>query len=314
MKQRINKPVLLFFVLLFLSNCSTDTKVTPKPEKDSIIAKPGQYHHPDRNVFMWEVRSANSKVYILGSIHVSKGDIYPLDPRIENAFTEATEFVSEVDMSKANLSFLAEKAMYKDGTTLKDHLPKEIYNRLVTNLEQLGITETVYGKLKPGFALLTFIGMKLQEAGFKTDQGIDIYFAKRTKDEKKNVHELESVEFQMNLFNEGLDKYMNEFIDYSLEDIKNLSQNIGDLFDAWSVGDTASIDSMLTKGLSQTKNIKKILIMFIDDRNIKMTEKIEGYLTTGKTFFIVAGAGHMTGENGIISLLSKKGIYKIKQL
>jgi uncharacterized protein len=313
MKKKYTIYLMLLVTSFFIYDCSTDTKEKPNVDKDTTV-KASKYHHPDKNVFMWEVKSANSKVYLLGSIHFAKSDIYPLDPRIENAFNESSEFVSEIDMAKANLSFIAEKAMYTDGSTLKSHLPADIYSRLTKVLEKHGVTESVYGRLKPGFALMTLMGLELNAAGFKPEQGIDMYFAGRTKDEKKNVHELESLEFQLNLFNEGLDKYMNDFIDYTLDDINNVKKQTDIMFESWAVGDTKAIDSILNDAATKNNNMKAIMKMLVDDRNIGMTDKIESYLKSGKTYFVVAGAGHMTGENGIISLLNKKGIYKIKQL
>ena len=41
--------------------------------------------------------------------------------------------------------------------------------------------------------------------------------------------------------------------------------------------------------------------------------KMEGYLRSGKTYFIVAGAAHMGGANGVLALLRQRG-YRIEQL
>jgi uncharacterized protein YbaP (TraB family) len=41
--------------------------------------------------------------------------------------------------------------------------------------------------------------------------------------------------------------------------------------------------------------------------------KIEGYLRSGKTYFVVAGAAHMGGDNGVLALLRQRG-YRIEQL
>ncbi len=41
--------------------------------------------------------------------------------------------------------------------------------------------------------------------------------------------------------------------------------------------------------------------------------KIEGYLRSEKTYFVVAGAAHMGGANGVLALLRHRG-YRIEQL
>jgi uncharacterized protein YbaP (TraB family) len=40
---------------------------------------------------------------------------------------------------------------------------------------------------------------------------------------------------------------------------------------------------------------------------------IEGYLRSGKTYFVVVGAGHMGGSGGLLALLRARG-YRIEQL
>jgi len=42
------------------------------------------------------------------------------------------------------------------------------------------------------------------------------------------------------------------------------------------------------------------------DRNVKMAEKIEGYLASEGTYFVIVGAGHLVGEDSVVSLLQKK--------
>jgi uncharacterized protein YbaP (TraB family) len=51
----------------------------------------------------------------------------------------------------------------------------------------------------------------------------------------------------------------------------------------------------------------------LDARNRKWIPKIESYLRSGQIYFVVAGAGHMGGPNGVLAFLRERG-YKIEQL
>jgi hypothetical protein len=44
-----------------------------------------------------------------------------------------------------------------------------------------------------------------------------------------------------------------------------------------------------------------------------MAQKIDGYLKTSGTYFVVVGAAHLLGDKGIIQLLKDKG-YSVEQL
>jgi uncharacterized protein YbaP (TraB family) len=51
----------------------------------------------------------------------------------------------------------------------------------------------------------------------------------------------------------------------------------------------------------------------INQRNRNWLPKIEGYLARGKNYFVLAGAGHFGGPNGLLALLRARG-YTIEQL
>jgi uncharacterized protein len=44
-----------------------------------------------------------------------------------------------------------------------------------------------------------------------------------------------------------------------------------------------------------------------------MVAKIEGFLKTGQTYFVVVGSGHLVGSKGIVNVLKEKG-YMVQQL
>ena len=51
----------------------------------------------------------------------------------------------------------------------------------------------------------------------------------------------------------------------------------------------------------------------VEARNRNWIPKIEGYLRSGQTYFVVVGAAHMGGPSGVLALLRERG-FKIEQL
>jgi len=51
----------------------------------------------------------------------------------------------------------------------------------------------------------------------------------------------------------------------------------------------------------------------LDRRNRNWIPKIENYLHSGQTYFVVIGAAHIGGPNGLLALLRSRGC-KIEQL
>ena len=79
---------------------------------------------------------------------------------------------------------------------------------------------------------------------------------------------------------------------------------------AWRRGDADTDTRIMMDGF---RNFPSLGERFLTDRNRKWIPKIEGYLQSGKTYFVVAGAAHMGGPNGIVALLRARG-YHIEQL
>jgi uncharacterized protein YbaP (TraB family) len=78
-----------------------------------------------KKTFLWKVKSKTSNVYILGSIHYLKKEIYPLDGKIENAFEKSDHLVVEANISeteKVDTQKLAESALYLDDDTFEKHV------------------------------------------------------------------------------------------------------------------------------------------------------------------------------------------------
>ena len=57
---------------------------------------------------------------------------------------------------------------------------------------------------------------------------------------------------------------------------------------------------------------KKLMQRLINDRNNTMVERMQPMLQKGKSF-IAIGAMHLTGEEGVLALLEKKG-YRVKAI
>jgi hypothetical protein len=69
----------------------------------------------------------------------------------------------------------------------------------------------------------------------------------------------------------------------------------------------------VTKSLSEDKRLSAIFEKVIFERNRRMVSKIEDFLRTKETYFVIVGAGHLVGSQGVIELLRGKG-YLIEQL
>jgi len=265
--------------------------------------------------FLWKVQSKTNTVFVLGSIHYLKKEVYPLNEKIEKAFDQADILVVEAninDTGKVDTQKLVESALYLDDETLEKHVSAQTYGLVKKELERLGVPLELIGKQKPWFLALTLASLEIVKLGFDPNYGIDRYFLSKAGGNKR-ILELESFDYQIGLFSKLSEKDQELFLLYTLKDIKVLEQVLDRLIQAWTSGDTKEMESIITKSVSEDKRLSPIYDKFIYERNKNMASKIEDYLKTKETYFVIVGAGHLVGNQGIIEILKGKG-FLIEQL
>jgi uncharacterized protein YbaP (TraB family) len=268
-----------------------------------------------KKTFLWKVQSKTNTVYVLGSIHYLKKEMYPLNKRIENAFEESDHLVVEAninDAEKVDTQKLAQNALYLDDETFEKHVSPQTYDLAKKELERLDVPLELAGKQKPWFLALTLASLEIVKLGFDPNYGIDRYFLTKAEGKKK-ILELESVDYQVNLFCQLTEKEQELLLLCTLKDIKVIERELNKLVNAWTSGDTKGVESIITRSLTEDNRLSPIYEKLIYERNRNMASKIEDYLKTKESYFVVVGAGHLVGKQGIIEILKGKG-FLVEQL
>ncbi len=268
-----------------------------------------------RKTFLWKVQSKTSTLYLLGSIHFMKPENYPLNPGIETTFEQSDFLVVEADISdpsKLSSDKMLLSAIYSENDSIEKHLSAETYRYVKEETEKMGLPVELIARQKPWALALTLEGLELMKLGYDPAQGIDAHFLSKAQGKKK-VLELEGVDQQLALLSNFSDKDQELFLLYTMKDLSLLSNQIDRLVKAWSTGDADAIESLITKTIREDRRLEPIFKRLLDDRNRTMVAKIEDYLKSRETYFVVVGAGHLVGSKGIIQLLKDKG-YSLRQL
>jgi uncharacterized protein YbaP (TraB family) len=300
MKKRIDRALLIGIIFLFFISL--------------VSVQDGGAQQ--RKNFLWSVRSKTATVYILGSVHFLKQGSYPLSPVIETAFDRSSVLVVEAnvnDPGKADLQNLLNRAVYPGNEALDKHLSPEVYRLTEKESEKIGLPIELIQRQRPWYLALTFEALELMRLGFDPQYGIDVHFLSKAQTSKKKIAELESLDDQINLLSGFSDFDQELLLLYTLKNLDVVSREIERIVNAWAAGDTNAVESILTEGVREEPKLAPIMRKLIDDRNVKMVSKIEGFLKTGQTYFVVVGAGHLVGSKGIVNILKEKG-YLIQQL
>ena len=269
---------------------------------------------------------SNNKIYLFGSIHVGNSNemIYP--KYVMDAYNKSNYLACEFDLVayKNNQQKLIEDAMnmlYQDGTTIKDHLNENTYNKLINFLKEKNAYINTYEQFKLYFFVSLISNLTIQQNKMSEEAGVDTHFLNLATEDKKTILEIESSDFQMNIFEEAPDELFDIMINDSIDNFDISYKSLQALFDAWKTGNTTDIlkygsDDLKIKETytkEQEKYINDFNKKLIDDRNDSMTRKAIEYFNNNQDVFYMVGAFHMVGENGIVNQLQKQG-FTIKKI
>jgi uncharacterized protein YbaP (TraB family) len=284
----------------------------PGPAGGQDVAKKGPEH-----CFLWKVSSKTTTVYLLGSMHVAKADLFPLPKEIEDAFANSTKLVVEVNTESADqakLQVLALKhATYADGGKLSKNLSKKTMDALEKYCATKKLPVASLDPMRPWFVSLILAVEEMKAQGFG-DNGIDKHFLTKAKMQKKPVVELETAEAQLSLFAELSPEFQEKLLAKTLSEIGEIKGQMEKMTAAWKAGDAKAMnDMMLADVVKQHPESKGLMAKIFDERNVKMVEKVDAMLKGNDSCFVVVGAGHLVGEKGIVKLLEEKK-YTVEQV
>ena len=231
---------------------------------------------------------------------------------MEQAFGKARTLMEETDVndiaSPEIMGVVATKGLFANGESLQTVLPPATYAMLAQRMTATGLPMDMVRMMRPWMAEITLSGMELQKAGFDPELGVDIHFRRKASDNGMALSMLETPAEQIDyLAGLPLDVQVTQ-LRKTLEEGDAELKEVREIAAAWRAGDTVAIERLLLKSMKDSPAFYQSLVV---DRNRRWLPRIETCLTTGSCF-IVVGAAHMVGSDGLIAMLRQKG-YKITQ-
>ncbi len=298
----IAKGLLFSFALLMLASCGST--------KGAMAAKDSNAYQPLENSLLWKIegKDAVAPSYLYGTIHMIGADDFFLPTGTMSAIDAADQVVFEIDMNEMSdmgtMMGLMSKAFMKDGKTISDLLSAEDYKLLESKFEKLGLPMMMLERIKPAF--LTVFAYDMDPSGMQNGsiKSYEMEFFEMANNSKKPVSGLETIEFQMSVFDS-----------ISYEDQAKM------LVDALKAGDSENDDFKVMTDMYLSQNINAMVEM-IDDDEVMGSEGSNDILLTGrnknwipvmsdlmktKKVFFAVGAAHLAGKTGVINLLKKEG-------
>lgn len=292
--------------------------------------------------FLWKTTSGGNTVYMLGSIHLASTDIYPMSSDIREAYASAEALAVELNMyDTAGATQMALSGIYTDGTTLKDHVSEETYNKAVALAQKYGYSEEIIAMCKPWYIYITFAALSSTDTGSVSEAtqaanlGIDLNFTTNALLTGKELLEVEGYVYQgqvLDSFSDELEEYLLVATIDSISDLlEGKNENTGaDEIDAmlqlWSEGDIDTFEKLNSfddayPELSDAESAKEKALIdefkekLLTQRDMGMVDFIDKLLKSegSHTYFVIVGSAHYISDHDVIDMLIEKG-YQITQI
>jgi uncharacterized protein YbaP (TraB family) len=260
----------------------------------------------------WQISGHGLKhpAYLYGTMHVSDKSVFNFGDKTNKAFADSKVYAMELNPAKTlSLTALTQMIM-TGGNKISKLIPDSDYHFLdsvvsITNKSGMVLLNGVEPIIVS--AVLDEYSMGISKsADDNMDEAMDLYFYTKAKKTRKKVIGIETMDEQIAALHALNYQEQAQMLIQSIEELKKGEQNSN--ADLMKFYIAQNLDSILYMS-DDNQMPPKLYKALITDRNIRMADRIDGFIHN-KPVFIAVGAMHLPGDGGVIALLRKKG-YKV---
>ena len=262
---------------------------------------------PDADPAMWVVKDADTTIYLFGTVHAFDGKREWFNDEVKAAYDQSKEVVFEAklpDPAKAQ-ALVMDKAVDKIGKTLTSKLSPERAKKLAAELASVGAPANALDQFDPWFASNQLTMIRFAKKGIMPDKGAETILKAAAEKDGKTIGEVESIEWQLNLFDSIPADLQLKMLAEGLDDGDKADKMVATMMDSWATGDIDRLAGVINEGMDKMPELRAPLLT---DRNARWAEWIDTRLDQPGTVFMAVGAGHLGGKDSVQDFLATKGI------
>ena len=256
---------------------------------------------------LWKVADEDTTIYLFGTVHILPKGIDWAGPAITGALAESDQLITEIptgaEAEAAMQQMALAKGMLPQGTTLRSLLSDEQKAKYEAALGTLGVPPAAFDPFKPWMAGLTLTVLPLMQQGYSPDAGVETELGKLAGPDKPRGA-LETVEFQLGIFDGMAQNAQIEFLLSAAETVGEVKPMLDAMVAEWAEGDADGLAEIMNRELGDPAVAEALLY----SRNGNWAEWIDTRLDTPGIVFVAVGAGHLAGERSVQDLLAQRGI------
>lgn len=265
--------------------------------------------HASADPAAWRVAGRNGgEVVMLGSMHVLRASDHPLPPSVDALIDRAETIIMEIDLDDvdavAQQRAILATAMLPAGTGIDDVIDADLYRMLERTAADAGVDIKLLQSFEPWFLAITLLDVGMQKLGFEPERGIEQYVLHRSRGAGKEIVGLETLEFQLGIFDSLPPTAQHEMLEQTLTELDEAETEMAAMADAWRAGE---LDALSDELLDDFDDFPGLYESLVTRRNEAWVRSLESRLADGKRYLVVVGALHLVGRGNVVELLTARG-------
>ncbi|BAV63281.1 TraB/GumN family protein [Sphingobium cloacae] len=257
---------------------------------------------------LWEVKDADTTVYLFGTVHVLKPGVDWFKGGIRRAFDQSDELVLEIiepEDPREMASIMGGAAVARDGTALSQRLEPSARQKYQAAMAANSLPWQAFEMFNPWMAGLALSVAPLEKLGYKADEGVEKGLSAAARAAGKKIGALETPEQQIGYFAALPMTQQVAFLNATVDGLDDMEAQFASLVRHWQDGEPEKLAEEMNASLEATPELADILLF---QRNARWAEWIKARMAQPGTVFIAVGAGHLAGRNSVQDQLKALGI------
>jgi uncharacterized protein len=263
---------------------------------------------PDADPALWVVKDADTTIYLFGTFHALDGKTDWFNDEVRAAYDRSGKVYLEVvkpEDPSAMAPLMQKYALNPGGTPLSARLSEKGKADFTAALASLGAPPTAFDQFKPFFASMMLAVLGSQKIGMTGEQGAEAVITAAAKKDGKPVDQLETLEFQMSMFDQLPEAEQIRLLEYTAATMKDMPATFARMTKLWNAGDAEGFATLINEVQTQSPAMHQLMLA---SRNATWAKWINKRLETPGTVFVAVGAGHLAGKDSVQDYLAKSGV------
>ena len=258
---------------------------------------------------MWKVADSDTTIYLFGTIHL----LPPGTPWRSSAFDKAAagsdtlvvETVIDEKNPAATMNELFKLAVSDGLPPLASRVPDDKKAALQAAITKSGVPAPIFDKMETWAAAFMLLGVQFKDLGLDSGSGVESVLKKQFEAGGKPIDQLETNAEQLGFFDKLSEDSQRKFLVAVLDDSASMKTQFAGMLQAWSRGDVKAIEKSFNDELDDAAELRDALLI---RRNANWARWVRGRLDKPGTVLVAVGAGHLAGDQSVVSLLQNEGV------